>query len=133
MAVMETGVDILHDQNNQEQKSPYFIGTLLEGDEPKSGELLDFVRVTNLFNSDRSGAMYLTASDSDSPYMDVIDGMAYDNSLCYPFMGGGEPDIPSVNKYACTGSSLFLQNISNPTKIHIGFSGSQEMKHPIQK
>mgnify|MGYP002589743906 CR=1 FL=1 len=106
MAVMETGVDILHDQNNQEQKSPYFIGALLEGDEPKSGELLDFVRVTNLFNSDRSGAMYLTASDSDSPYMDVIDGMAYDNSLCYPFMGGGEPDIPSVNKYACTGSSF---------------------------
>lgn len=104
MAVMETGVDILHDQNNQEQKSPYFIGALLEGDEPKSGELLDFVRVTNLFNSDRSGAMYLTASDSDSPYMDVIDGMAYDNSLCYPFMGGGEPDIPSINKYACAGS-----------------------------
>lgn len=105
MVVLEAGIDILHDQNNNEQKSPYFIGALIEGDEPKSGELLDFVRVTNLFNSDRSGAMYLTASDNDSPYMDVIDGMAYDNSLCYPFMGAGEPDIPSINKYACTGSS----------------------------
>lgn len=105
MVVLEAGIDILYDKDNKEQKSPYFIGALIEGDEPKSGELLDFVRVTNLFNSDRSGAMYLTASDNDSPYMDVIDGMAYDNSLCYPFMGAGEPDIPSINKYACTGSS----------------------------
>lgn len=116
MAVLETGIDILYDQNNQEQKSPYFIGALLEGDEPKSGELLDFVRVTNLFNSDRSGAMYLTSSDSDSPYMDVVDGMAYDNSLCYPYMDGGESDIPSINKYACVGfpylaSEYFKSNL----------------------
>lgn len=106
MAVLETGVDVLHDPNNKEHKAPYFIGALLEGDEPKSGELLDFARVTNLFNESRSGAMYLTASDSDSPYMDVVDGMAYDNSLCYPYMGDGEPDIPSINKYSCIGSSF---------------------------
>ncbi len=130
MAVLETGIDILHDQNNQEQKSPYFIGALLEGDEPKSGELLDFVRVTNLFNSDRSGAMYLTASDSDSPYMDVIDGMAYDNSLCYPYMDGGESDIPSINKYACVGfpylaSEYFKSNLDSYRVFRITRNATQ--------
>ena len=76
MIVLETGSDIV-----REKESPYFIGALVEGDEPQQGELLDFVRVTNLFNSNRSGALYLTASDSESPYMDVIDGMATEHSL----------------------------------------------------
>ena len=130
MAVLETGIDILYDQNNQEQKSPYFIGALLEGDEPKSGELLDFVRVTNLFNSDRSGAMYLTSSDSDSPYMDVVDGMAYDNSLCYPYMDGGESDIPSINKYACVGfpylaSEYFKSNLDSYRVFRITRNATQ--------
>lgn len=113
MIVIETGVDILHDQNNKEQKSPYFIGGLLDGDEPKSGELLDFVRITNLFDADRSGAMYLTASDNSSPFMDIIDGMATENSLCYPYMGDGEPDIPSLNKYACAGSEYLTSQYFN--------------------
>ncbi len=51
MVVIETGVDIIG-----EKESSYFIGGLIEGDGPKSGELLDFVRVTNLFDPDRSGA-----------------------------------------------------------------------------
>ena len=76
MIVLETGSEIV-----REKESHYFIGALIEGDEPRQGELLDFVRVTNLFNSDRSGALYLTASDSESPYMDVIDGMATEHSL----------------------------------------------------
>lgn len=76
MVVLETGRDIV-----REKESPYFIGALVEGDEPQQGELLDFVRVTNLFNSARSGALYLTASDSESPFMDVIDGMATEHSL----------------------------------------------------
>ena len=71
MVVVETGVDAIDGK-----ESPYFIGALLDGDEPKSGELPDFVRITSLTNTDRSGAMYLTASDSDAPYMDIIDGMA---------------------------------------------------------
>lgn len=99
MVVTETGVDIIG-----QGESAYFIGALLEGDEPKSGELLDFVRVTNLFDTDRSGALYLTASDSEAPYLDVIDGMAVEKSLCYPYMGGGEADVPDMNKYACIGA-----------------------------
>ena len=76
MAVLETGIDRITTLEGEEQESPYFIGALLDGDVPQNGQILDFVRVTNLFDEDRSGAMYLTASDSQSPYMDVIDGMA---------------------------------------------------------
>ena len=100
MVVTETGVDVIG-----QGESAYFIGALIEGDEPKSGELLDFVRVTNLFDTDRSGALYLTASDSEAPYMDVIDGMAVEKSLCYPYMEGGEADVPDMNKYACIGAT----------------------------
>ncbi|WP_320889038.1 hypothetical protein [Bacteroides sp.] len=99
MVVTETGVDVIG-----QGESAYFIGALIEGDEPKSGELLDFVRVTNLFDTARSGALYLTASDAEAPYMDVIDGMAVEKSLCYPYMGGGEADVPNMNKYACIGA-----------------------------
>ena len=50
-----------------DKEAPYFIGALLDGDEPQNGELLDFVRVTSLFDSSRSGALYLTASDGEAP------------------------------------------------------------------
>lgn len=99
MVVTETGVDVIG-----QGESAYFIGALIEGDEPKSGELLDFVRVTNLFDTNRSGALYMTASDAEAPYMDVIDGMAIEKSLCYPYMGGGEADVADMNKYACIGA-----------------------------
>ena len=62
MCVTETGTELVGDKD-----APYFIGALLDGDEPPGGALLDFVRITNLFDTARSGALYLTASDSDSP------------------------------------------------------------------
>lgn len=101
MAVLETGVETV---GNREV--PYFVGALLDGDEPQNGELLDFVRITSLFDSTRSGALYLTASDSEAPYMDVIDGMATERSLCYPGMAGGIPDIPDKSRYAVSGDGL---------------------------
>ena len=106
MIVVETGTDIITGQDNEEKRSPYFIGMLVEGNEPKNGEILDFVRVTNLFDADRSGALYLTASDSESPFMDVIDGMATENSLCYPITGDGDGDTPCLYKYACSGKEF---------------------------
>ena len=66
---------------------PYFIGALLEGDEldgENKREIFDFARITNLFNVDRSGALYLTASDDQSPFMDVIDGIGKNASLSWP-------------------------------------------------
>lgn len=104
MVVLEAGVDIIGDQ-----ESAYFIGALVEGDAPQSGELLDFVRVANLFDADRSGALYLTASDSDSPFIDVIDGLAVEKSLCYPMGISATPAVADKNNYACTGSDYFVQ------------------------
>lgn len=99
MAVTDTGIDVIDGKD-----SPYFIGALLDGDVPRNGELLDFVRITSLVNPQRGGALYLTASDSEAPYLDVIDGMATEQSLCYPAMGGGIPDIPDKTKYTCLGN-----------------------------
>ncbi|MBF0577374.1 hypothetical protein [Dysgonomonas sp. GY617] len=99
MVVLETGVDVIGSKD-----SPYFIGALLEGDEPKTGELLDFVRVTSLVNRERTGALYMTASDSESPFLDVIDGMGMENSLCFPFMKDGRSEIADKRKYACFGA-----------------------------
>ena len=101
MTVLEAGVETVGDK-----EAPYFIGALLDGDEPQNGELLDFVRVTSLFDSSRSGALYLTASDDEAPYMDVIDGMARERSLCYPEMAGGIMDVPDKSKYAVSGDCL---------------------------
>jgi hypothetical protein len=101
MIVLETGIDLVG-----ENESAYFTGALIEGDEPQNGELLDFVRITNLFDSDRSGALYLTASDSEAPFMDVIDGLAIENSLCFPLMDGGIVNVPDSRKYAVMGESL---------------------------
>lgn len=84
MTVLETGIDTITTLEGKERESAYFVGALLDGDVPQNGQILDFVRVTSLFDEDRSGAMYLTASDSQSPYMDIIDGMAQEKSLCYP-------------------------------------------------
>lgn len=78
MVVLETGTDVI-----QGKDSHYFIGALVEGNEPRNGELLDFVRITNLSDRERGGAMYLTASDADSPYLNVIDGMAAERSLLF--------------------------------------------------
>ncbi|MDC1998214.1 hypothetical protein [Bacteroides uniformis] len=101
MCVTETGTELVGDKD-----SPYFIGALLDGDEPQNGELLDFVRVTSLFDSTRSGALFLTASDDEAPYMDVIDGMAREHSLCYPEMAGGIMDVPDKSKYTVSGDCL---------------------------
>lgn len=113
MVVLETGTDTIRDKTSKELQSSYFIGALVEGDAPVNGELLDFVRVTSLFNLDRSGALYLTATDSEAPFMDVVDGIATEFSLCYPYMGGGNPDIADTQKYACIGSDFITSAYFN--------------------
>lgn len=51
-----------------------FTVTVIDGsDVPEEGD--DLVRIGNETDIDRQGALYLTASDSGSPYLDVIDGV----------------------------------------------------------
>lgn len=54
MVVLDTGTETI---GNAEV--PYFTGALIEGDEPRGEELLDFVRITNL--SIRSAAELSTS------------------------------------------------------------------------
>lgn len=85
MCVLDYGIDKTVDSNtNDIVEKQYFIGALLEGDVPKTEEILDFARITNLFDINRSGAIYLTGSDDNAPYMDVIDGIGRNESLCWP-------------------------------------------------
>ena len=125
MCVTETGTELVGDKD-----APYFIGALLDGDEPQGGELLDFVRITNLFDTARSGALYLTASDSDSPYMDVIDGMATERSLCYPVMDGGMAGVPDKSRYAVYGSMLQTEYLDAVRPAHTaGFGAADDLPH----
>lgn len=88
LCVLSYGVERTKNQSTGLfDERPYFIGALLEGDEldkTNKREIFDFARITNLFNVNRSGAMYLTASDSNSPYIDIIDGIGRNKSLCWP-------------------------------------------------
>lgn len=43
------------------------LGTVQEGD--------DLVQIGNVYNIDRQGALYLTATDDQGPYMDILDGV----------------------------------------------------------
>ena len=99
MCVLDYGTDA-------ETNQPYFIGALLEGDAPQTNQLLDFVRVTSLFDTDRSGALYLTASDSFAPYMDVIDGIGRNFSLCWPVNIANAAATDPATQYVVTGNDL---------------------------
>lgn len=92
-----------------ERDVPYFIGALLEGDAPKTKELLDFARITNLFDTDRSGALYLTASDYHAPFMDVIDGIGRNKSLCWPENIASEAFEDPHSQYIVKGIGLHRQ------------------------
>lgn len=102
MAVLDYGKD-------ETTQQPYFIGALLEGDEPETGQILDFVRITSLMDTDRSGALYLTASDSMSPYMDVIDGIGRNFSFCWPVNIGNTASVDPTTQYVVKGSTLVTE------------------------
>ena len=124
MCVLETGVDLLPakdasgnyiipddftpttDANGDivQQKAPWFIGALIEGDAPVAGELMDFVRITSLYDTDRSGAIYLTASDDRAPFMDVIDGIGRNESLCWPIDLAKSTQPDSETQYVLQGT-----------------------------
>ena len=47
---------------------------LINGDEPQAGD--DFVRLGNTTDTTRQGSIYLTADDSNAPYIDIINDIA---------------------------------------------------------
>ena len=108
MVVLDTGTETVG-----EAEVPYFTGALVEGDEPRADELLDFARITNLFDPERSGALYLTAADAEAPYMDVIDSLARDFALLWPETGGGYPESPDGSRYARQGAEYLDESYAD--------------------
>lgn len=106
LTVIDTGVDnsIV---NEESIDSPYFIGALIEGDVPHSGELLDFARITNLFDTERLGAIYMTASDENAPYIDIVDGIGKNKSICWPeSIAQDDYNVPSKQYVPATTTGL---------------------------
>lgn len=107
MCVLAIGSDRERNDAGILETRPYFIGALLEGDEPKSNELLDFARITSLFNTSRSGALYLTASDDQAPYMDVVDAIGKNASVSWPESVASDNYQDSQSQYVIKGKSQF--------------------------
>lgn len=110
MCVLDYGREEVPDENNTLQERSYFIGALLEGDAPKTNEILDFARITNLYDEERSGALYLTAADSHAPYMDVIDGIGRSASLCWPENIASTENIDPTSQYVVCGTECVEYN-----------------------
>lgn len=107
MCVLEYGTErAKNSTTGLYEDKQYFIGALLEGDAPQQDEILDFARITNLFNVDRSGALYLTASDDQAPFMDVIDGIGRNASLSWP-------ENIEVEGFEDSGSQYIIKGTAN--------------------
>lgn len=118
MCVLDYGVDKIVDENNDIQEQAYFIGALLEGDAPQTNEILDFARITNLFDTDRSGALYLTASDDQAPFMDIIDGIGRNASLCWPENIANTEQIDSTSQYVVEGTDCVTYDYTKSDGDH---------------
>ncbi|MGL5691475.1 MAG: hypothetical protein ACRDD8_11740 [Bacteroidales bacterium] len=79
MIVDSVGVDI-----SEDKKSNFFIGYCVYGDIPKQNEVLDFIRVGNMSNRDRDGAVIMSTSDLNSPNINILSELIKDASLLYP-------------------------------------------------
>ena len=118
MCVLDYGVEDVLDENDTLRQRSYFIGALLEGDEPKTSELLDFARITNLFDLDRSGALYLTSSDSQAPYMDIIDGIGRNKSLCWPENIANTESVDPTSQYVVCGGDCVIYDYTRHDGEH---------------
>ena len=117
MCVLDYGVDKVVVGDEIEEQA-FFIGALLEGDAPQTNEILDFMRVTSLFDVNRSGALYLTASDEQSPFMDVIDGIGRNFSLCWPEGIGNTEYTDSQSQYIIKGEDYVSVEYINSDLEH---------------
>lgn len=120
MCVLSYGKEEVVDANTNEiVERNYFIGALLEGDIPQSEQILDFARITNLFDTSRSGALYLTGSDDQAPYMDVIDGIGRNASLSWPENIASEDYADAESQYVVSGvvDAEYLSSIEDNYRV----------------
>lgn len=114
LAVLSTGTELIADAQGQELEAPYFIGALIEGQAPHSGEPLDFVRTTSLLDPARGGALFFTAAGAAAPYMDAVDGAGTERSLCFPSSIAAEGEQPDKGKYTVIGRGYLTPSCQAP-------------------
>src|SRR5690554_5424672 len=90
--------------------SNYIDVTLVAGSSPReAGDHL--VRMGNTEDTDRQGALYLTSSDSNAPYMDVLDGVNSASFAGKTKVRIGKLDgITDPDMGALTGYGLYTEN-----------------------
>src|SRR5690606_39135900 len=82
-------------------------------DVPQAGD--DVVRMGNTSNVARQGAIYLTASDSNAPYIDVIDGVTSASLANKTKVRMGkldgivDPDMGALSGYGLYGQNVYLR------------------------
>lgn len=134
MLVTKTGVNtILVDEEEKEQK--FFQGYLLSGDPILSGEIMDFARITNLFDEERLGLLYFTASDSFAPYMDLIDGIGKNASLCWPESMSLSGNFDSSKQYVTYGniSGEYIKEYEHNKRVcHLTFQSNNQKAGIVQ-
>lgn len=120
MCVLSYGVErIKNASTGLYDERSYFIAALLEGNEldcSNKNEIFDFARITSLFDVDRLGALYLTASDSNSPFMDVIDGIGRNKSLSWPNSLSSEGFEDSKTQYVVKGIGNLSQRYTDSSQ-----------------
>ncbi|PPK98223.1 hypothetical protein CLV26_1221, partial [Parapedobacter indicus] len=96
-----------------------FTLTMLDGGGfPEPGD--DVVRMGNVTNTSRRGALYLTASDDNAPYIDVIDGVTSASLDGKTKVRMGKLDgIVDPDMGALTGYGLYAQNAYITGKIQV--------------
>lgn len=130
MCVLSYGTEeVVDSETNEIVERSYFIGALLDGDAPQTEEILDFARMTSLFDTNRSGALYLTGSDEQSPYMDIIDGIGRDYSLCWPENIATADYADSESQYVVVGTDVveydYLPSVDDHYRVvHIKRDGT---------
>lgn len=103
--------------NGELKSEKWFDGSLIYGDDPLTGQPLDFTRITSLSNVDRMGALYLTSIDNDAPYLDIVDRIGIDGSINYPRYIGTY-GVYDKYAYSIYGSQYF-------SSLYIESSGSE--------
>ncbi len=72
----------------------------------------EIVRIGNTSNAGRQGALYLTASDSNAPYLDVLDGVVSADLTGKTKVRLGKLDgITDANFGALTGYGMYAENV----------------------
>jgi hypothetical protein len=116
----------------------YFTFTVIDGtDSPAIGD--DVVRVGNATNTNRQGALYLTSSDSNSPYLDVLNEVTGASFAGKTKVRLGRLDGISDSDFggSLSGYGLYSTNVYLKGKIVIasgssGFSNFTDMPNTLK-